>query len=271
MKPLIIQSRSVWHLPDFGELWRFRELLASLIVRDIRVRYKQTILGALWAFLQPLITMLIFTIVFSRFARFPSNGYPYAVFVLTGILPWLLFSGIVTASSNSVITSANLVKKIYFPRMFLPLSSVGVYVLDFVLAFVLLMGLLLYFDIGMSTRYLVAPILLLPICLLAVGIGAFLSSLIVLYRDIRFLVPFLIQSLFFLTPVIYPSSIIPARYSWISLVNPMSGYIETFRSLILHTKIDYSGLAFSVAISIIVFMAGVSVFSALEDKFIDVI
>lgn len=269
--PIIIEPRTGWHLVDFREFWRFRELLAVLIGRDIRVRYKQTVLGALWAVLQPAISMLIFTVVFGYFARIPSDGYPYPIFVFAALLPWQFFSSSISSASNSLIASSGLVSKIYFPRLFIPLSALGVHLLDFAISFLFLILLLLYFKIPLTLGLGLALIVMIIIALLVIGIGTLLSALIVSYRDFRFVVPFIVQITFFVTPVVYPVTLIPEGWRWIILVNPIAGLVDTFRALILGTPVDVTVLMVSCISTVLILFIGILYFSKVERRFADII
>ncbi|HUO85385.1 MAG TPA: ABC transporter permease [Thermoanaerobaculia bacterium] len=267
----VIEPPKGWRLPDFRELWAYRELAAALGARDIRVRYKQTVMGAAWAILQPLATMILFTLIFGRFARIPSEGYPYAVFVYAGLLPWTLFSSTITAAANSLVGSSGLITKIWFPRLLIPAASVASPLVDFAVSSLILLVLMLGYGVDWSVRILLVPLLVVLLVLLAVSIGIFLSAFIVRYRDVRFVIPFLVQFWMFASPVIYPPSIIPEAYRWILWLNPMTGVIEAFRWAFLGKPFDAGSLAVSVVAAVVALIVSISWFERVEEGFADVI
>ena len=267
----LITPQRGWHLPDFREIWAYRELLWVLALRDIRVRYKQAVLGAAWAVIRPLMQMLIFTVLFGKLAKIPSDGAPYPVFVFAGLLPWTFFANTVSASAHSLVASSNLVSKVYFPRLIVPAASMGSALLDFFVSLVLLLALLLWFGLSWSPAMLLAPLLIFGMMVLALGLGTFLAALSVTYRDVAQVVPFAIQLWMFATPVIYPISFIPDQWRWVLLANPMTGYTEAFRACILGQPVDWSMLGVSVAISMVLLGLGVAYFQRVEQRFADVI
>ena len=260
-----------WQVPDLRELWAYRELLIVLTMRDIKVRYKQTVLGVAWAILQPFTTMVVFTIFFGHLAKMPSDGYPYPVFVYSALLPWTFFANAITNSSNSLVGSAHLISKVYFPRLIIPLSSVGAGLIDFVTASSILLAMMLFYGVGWSLNLLMAPVLLAEVIFIAVGVGICLSALTVTYRDFRYVVPFMIQVWMFVTPIIYPSSLIPTQWRWLVFLNPMSGLIENFRAVFLGRAFDYIGLGISTGVAISLFIAGIAYFERVERRFADII
>jgi lipopolysaccharide transport system permease protein len=266
-----IEPARGWRALDLRELWAYRELLIVLTMRDIKVRYKQTVLGAAWAILQPFMTMVVFTIFFGHFAKMPSDGYPYPVFVYSALLPWTFFANAVTSSSNSLVGSANLISKVYFPRLIIPLSAVGAGVADFGVASGILLAMMIFYGVGWSLNLLLAPALLLGVMFIALGVGTCLSALTVTYRDFRYVVPFMVQLWLFITPVVYPASLVPAQWRWILYLNPMSGLIEGFRAVFLGKTFDLFGLAISTAVAICLFVAGVAYFERVERRFADII
>src|SRR5215813_8433381 len=245
---------------DLRELWAYRELLVVLAKRDIKVRYKQTTLGAAWAILQPFMTMVVFTIFFGRLANMPSDGYPYPVFVYSALVPWIFFANAITSSSNSLVGSAHLVSKVYFPRLVIPLSAIGVGIVDFGIAASILLAMMLFYGVGWSLNLLMAPVLLLAIMFTALGVGTCLSALTVSYRDFRYVVSFMVQFWMFVTPVVYPVSLVPTQWRWLLYLNPMSGLIEGFRAVFLGKAFDFFGLAVSAGVAIILFFIGVVYF-----------
>jgi lipopolysaccharide transport system permease protein len=269
---LVIQPTRGWRHINLREIWRYRELLYFFTWRDIKVRYKQTVIGVLWAVIQPFLTMVVFSVFFGRLAKIPSEGIPYPIFVYTGLLPWTYFSQSLTRSSESVVASANLIRKVYFPRLVTPISASLSALVDFFISFAILLALMLYYKFLPTIGVFLFPVLVLLTFLCSTGIGFWLSALNVMYRDIRYAVPFVVNLGMFLTPVIYPVSIIPERYSWILYLNPMAGIIESFRATILGYKsIPVFGLIFSVGITLLCFVSGVFYFRRMEKTFADVV
>lgn len=267
----VIKPSKGWRSLDFRELWAYRELLVVLTMRDIKVRYKQTVLGAAWAILQPVFTMLIFTIIFGKLAKMPSDGYPYAIFAYAALLPWMFFSNGISASAGSLISSSNLVSKIYFPRLIIPLSSIGSGLIDLAISTLVMLVLMLYFGVSWTTNLLAIPLLLVSVVFTALGVGTLLSALTVAYRDFRYVVPFMVQLWMYATPIVYPASLVPERWQWLLYINPMSGIIEGFRAAFLGKAFDFVGIAISFSISIAFFIAGVAYFEKVERKFADII
>jgi len=273
MNEIVINSQKGLLRIGFRELWSYRELLYFFVWRDIKVRYKQTAIGALWAIFRPLFAMLIFTFFFGRFAKMPSDGVPYPIFVYIGLLLWNYFSSGLSNSSNSMVSNANIIQKIYFPRLIIPISSSFVGLVDFVIASVILSGLMFYYHyIPNITGILYMPLLVFVTFLSSVGLGCFLASINVKYRDVRHAVPFFIQMLMFLTPVIYPVSMLGDKFKWLLAVNPMSGVIETARGTILGIKtVDWQILSISMIISLSLFIFGIVYFRKTERFFADII
>src|SRR5438477_6976788 len=212
-----------------AELWKHREVLYFLIWRDIKVRYKQTLLGAAWAIIQPLMTMLVFSIFFGRLAKVPSDGIPYPIFAYCALLPWQLFASTLTQSSNSLVDNSHLITKVYFPRLIVPLSSVLSSLVDFAIAFVVLLGMMMWYGIMPGWHALTLPLFLLLAMTAAVAVGLWLSALNVKYRDVRYTIPFLVQIWLFASPVAYPSSLVPGKWRMLYGLNPMAGVVEGFR------------------------------------------
>lgn len=268
----IIRPKKTFNWNDLRELWNFRELLYFLSWRDIKVRYKQTLIGGAWAILQPFITMVVFTIFFGGLAKMPSDGVPYPIFVYVGLLFWQFFSSSLSDTSTALISNQSIVTKVYFPRLILPISAVITKFIDFILATIILIGMMFYYHyIPSLTGILIIPILLIITFFASTGLGLFLSSINVKYRDVRYALPFFIQILLFVTPVIYPASI-AGKYSWILAFNPMMGVIQAARAGLLHTTpINWSLLGLS-AIACIIFMTiGVIYFKKVERYFADII
>lgn len=268
----IIEPKKGWVPIDFKELWDYRELLHFLTKRDIKVRYKQTVLGGLWAIIQPLFTMLVFTLFFGRLAKVPSDGLPYPVFVYAGLLPWTYFANAVTASGNSLVGSANLITKVYFPRLMVPASAALAGLLDFFIALLVLAALMIYYQFVPGIATLLFPLLVALTFLCAVGVGLWLSALNVQYRDIRYAIPFLIQIWMFLSPVIYPVSLVKDKYQWLLALNPMGGVIHAYRaSLLGHQPIDWPLLGLSAFMIVALFLGGLYYFRRMERVFADVV
>ncbi len=271
-KPLVVIEPSKGWIPvNLRDLWHYRDLFYILTMRDIKVRYKQTLLGAAWAIIQPLFTMLIFTLLFGRLAGMPSDGIPYPIFAYAGLLPWTFFSNAVTNSGNSLVGNSNLITKVYFPRMIIPMASVGSGLVDFAIAFGLLVILMIYYGIGLSVSILMLPVLVILTSLLAMGIGMWMSALNVKYRDIRHALPFLIQLGLFVSPIIYPPSIVPEKWRWLLAFNPLTGIIEGYRSAIFGRSFDWFALGFSVLITIAVLFYAAFMFKKMERSFADII
>lgn len=269
---IVIAPKPAFSLADFGALWRYRELAYFLVKRDISVRYKQTVLGGLWAILQPTLAMIVFSVFLGRMAGVPSDGVPYPVFVYAGLLPWLYFAGAVAAASESVVGSANLITKVYFPRLLVPASAVLVGLADLIIASVVLAGLMLYYGIAPGPAFALVPFLVVLTVLCAAGAGFWLAALNVEYRDIRYTVPFLIQLWLFASPVIYPSTVVPERFQWLFSLNPMAGLLKAFRAALLgHQPLDWSSLAVSAGVIVVLLVSGLLYFRRMERSFADVI
>lgn len=278
---LVIYPASGWQFINFRELWRSRELLYFLAWRDVQVRYKQTLLGVAWAVLQPAMMMVVFTVFFSRLAKVPSNNFPYPVFVYAGLLPWTFFATAIANAANSVVGSEQLVSKVYFPRLIVPFASVGAAIVDFAVAFSLLIGLMLYYGIVPGAGLLLVPALVFLMTLAATGVGTLLAALTVAYRDFRYVVPFLVQLWMFATPTIYmrvlsnspdeAGSTLAPIIRVMLLANPLTALIAAFRSAVLGGPIDWISLAVSATITLILFAAGCLYFRRVEDQFADII
>lgn len=269
---IVIEPSKGWRHINIKELWHYRELLYYFTWRDVKVRYKQTAIGVLWAILQPFLTMVVFSVFFGKFAKMPSEGIVYPVFVYAGLLPWTLFSQGLSRSAESVVSNSNLIKKIYFPRLIVPLAASGSAVVDFVISFLVLVGMMIYYKVSFGLGWLFCPLLILATYFCSVGIGLWLSAINVMYRDVRYAIPFMIQLGLFVTPVIYPVSIAPKGYEWILYLNPMAGLIEAFRALLLGYKsVPVMGLSFSFGITVVFFISGVFFFRRMEKMFADIV
>ncbi|MES2632423.1 MAG: ABC transporter permease [Pseudomonadota bacterium] len=266
-----IEPPKAWRTVDWRELWAYRELLWVLTRRDIKVRYKQAALGAGWAILRPVLTMVIFSVIFGHFARIPSDGFPYPVFLYAALLPWTFFAGAIGSSANSLVGSAHLVSKIYFPRLIIPIASVGAGLMDLLVSMGILLLMMLWYGVGWSWNLLAAPLLILAVVFAALSVGALLSALTVAYRDFTQLTPFLVQLWMYVTPVIFPVSMVPERWQWLLYLNPMTGLVEGFRSVFLGKPFDLAGLAVSMAIVSVAFVVAVAYFQKVERRFADII
>ncbi len=267
---VIQPSRGLLSL-KLGELWRYRELLYFLTWRDVKVRYKQAVLGFLWAFIQPFLTMVVFSVIFGGLAKMDSEGFPYPIFLYAGLLPWQFFASAVNRSGQSIVTGGNLITKVYFPRLIMPVASVGACLVDFAISFGLLIAMMFYYHmIPNLSMLMVLPLVLMTI-LAALGIGVLVSALNTAYRDFRYALPFLVQIWMYLTPVIYPVTIIPENLRWLILLNPMTGIVDAYRSAILGKPFEWGNLGISLGISTIMFLIGLAYFRKTERYFADIV
>ncbi|HVA97417.1 MAG TPA: ABC transporter permease [Bacteroidia bacterium] len=256
----------------FAELWQYRELFYFFTWRDVKVKYKQTILGFLWAVLQPFLMMIVFTVFFGRALKVPSENIPYPVFVFSGLILWNVFSSGLTAAGNSMVSNANIIKKIYFPRLIIPISAVLVALFDFLMSFMIFIGMLLYFktSVDVPKFILFIPVGLLIASISTFGLGSLLAALNIKYRDFRYVIPFMVQALLFLTPVIYPVSIITHQWmKYLLALNPMYAAIELFRSGIVNNPIDLNLIAISLVSAVVFFIGGIYYFRKTESYFAD--
>ncbi|MGD8522332.1 MAG: ABC transporter permease [Desulfobacterales bacterium] len=268
----VIEAKKGWVSIDLRQIWNYRELFYFLTKRDIKVRYKQTVLGGLWAIIQPFFTMVVFTLFFGKLAKVPSDGIPYPVFVYAGLLPWTYFANALSSSGNSLVGSANLITKVYFPRLIIPASASLAGLVDFFIAMSILGVMMIYYQFLPGISILLFPVLVGLTFLCAVGVGLWLSALNVQYRDIRYAIPFVIQLWMFVSPVIYPVSMVGEKYQWLLALNPMGGVISAFRaSLLGHQPIDWLLLIISAVIIIILFFSGIFYFKRMEKTFADVV
>jgi lipopolysaccharide transport system permease protein len=268
---VVIQPTGNWRLVSLKDLWAYRELLFFLTWRDVKVRYKQTALGAAWAILQPLFMMIIFTIFFGRLAGVDSAGIPYPLFALAGIVPWTFFSNAITASGNSLVGSANLITKVYFPRLIVPAAAMLAGFVDFALAFLLFCVVMIYYGVVPTAHVLFLPVLILMTALFALGVGTWFAALNVKYRDVRFALPFLIQIWLFVSSVILPSSALGPKWQWILRLNPMSGIIEGYRSALFGLPFDWPAIGIAAAITVLVLIYAIYSFARVERSFADII
>jgi lipopolysaccharide transport system permease protein len=260
-----------FELIDLRELWAYRELLVTLARRQISVRYKQTALGAGWAIVQPLMQMVVFTVLFGRMAKMPSDGVPYPVFLYSALLPWTYFTSATTTAVGSLVANAHLISKVYFPRLIVPLASVLAALVDLVVASIALVGLMLWYRIALTPQLLLVPVLVLGLMLAATGIGAGLGALNVSYRDFGYVMPFLMQLWLYATPVLYPQSLVPASLRLVLKLNPLAGLITGFRDVILGRALDPAAIAASLGVAVLLFIGGTLYFHATERRFADVV
>jgi len=266
----IIRPRPGWIAIDWRELWDSRELLAFLVWRDISVRYKQTVLGLAWAILQPVFTMLVFTVIFGNLAQMPSQGIPYPIFVYAGLLPWMFLSTAVGGASQSLVSQQALLTKIYLPRLFVPAASVGGGLVDLGVSFGVFAILMAYYGVVPGWGVLAVPFLILLTLVASLGVGLALAALTVTYRDFRYVIPFMIQAWMYLSPVIYPVTLVPAKWQLLLAVNPMVGIIDGFRSALLGTPWNLPALAMSTACACVALLFGLFYFRKTERRFADV-
>jgi lipopolysaccharide transport system permease protein len=265
----MIEPDSGWLDVGARDVWAHRELLLFLTWRDLKVRYKQTALGAAWALLQPLFTVAIFTFVFSKLAGLQSDGIPYPVFVLAGILPWTYFSGAVTNASNSLVGSAYLITKVYFPRLIVPAAAALGGLVDLAVGSLLLLILMVAYSVPVATTVVLIPFIIGILVLLALSFGLLFSAVNVRYRDVRHLLPFLVQAWMFLTPVVYSLSAVPAKWRWLMFLNPVTGLVTNVRAAMFGLPLEWRGLAVSVGCTLVFFFASVLVFGRMEKSFAD--
>jgi lipopolysaccharide transport system permease protein len=272
-RPFIhIKPRKGWELIDFSEFKEYRDLLYFLVLRDIKVKYKQTVLGGLWAIIQPFFSMVVFTLFFGQLARIPSDGIPYPIFSYSALVAWAYFAHSITGSVQSLVGNAGLISKVYFPRLIIPLTPLLAGLLDFLLASLVLIGMMIYFKIYPTVYICFLPFLILLMMLTAGGVGMLLAALNAKYRDIGYTVPFLVQLWMFLSPIVYPSSMVPEKYRLLYAVNPMVGIIEGFRSALLGTTAFPSMMVVvSVFVSMALFLLGLLYFKQTERYFADII
>jgi len=273
VRPFIhIKPKKGWQLVDFKELRQYRDLFYFLVVRDIKVKYKQTVLGGLWAIIQPFFSMIVFTLFFGKLAKIPSDNVPYPIFNYSAMVAWAYFARCVSDSGNSLVGNTSLITKVYFPRIIIALTSTVAGLLDFSIAFVVLLGMMVYFHIYPTLAIVFLPFLVILMMLTASGVGMFLAALNAKYRDIRYTIPFLIQLWMFGSPIVYPASMVPEKYRLFYALNPMVGVIEGFRSALLGTiAFPMAMVVVSVLVSVALFLFGLFYFRQMERYFADII
>jgi homopolymeric O-antigen transport system permease protein len=270
--PIRIEARQGWVSLKLREVWEYRELLFFLTWRNIQVRYKQTALGVIWAVIQPLFTMAVFSLFFGRLAKVPSDGIPYPIFAFAALVPWTFFSNGLTQSSNSLVGNSNLIKKVYFPRLTIPISTVLSGMVDFMLAFAMVLGMMFFYRIVPTANVLWIPLLLLLALVTSLGVGLWLSALNVQYRDVQHAVPFLVQFWMFSTPIAYPSSLLSEPWRTLYGLNPMVGVVEGFRWALLGTQPAPGAILIaSSLVAVLILVGGAFYFRRMEKTFADVI
>ncbi len=270
---IVLQPARGWAGLNLRDLWKYRELIYFLTWRDIKVRYKQALLGVAWAILQPILTMVIFSVILGYLLNVPTdNGVPYPVFSFVALLPWQLFANALQRTSASLVGNANLLTKVYFPRLVIPVSAVGAGLVDFAISFLVLIGLMLFYRIQPTWNILWLPLLVLLALLTAIAVGLWLSALNVQYRDVQHMVPFVIQAWFYASPVVYSASIIPsAKWQLVYALNPMAGVIQGFRWALLGTQAPDASLAVSSAVVVVLLISGLFFFKRMERTFADIV
>jgi lipopolysaccharide transport system permease protein len=271
MPEVVIESPTGWAVPDVGELWRYRDLYAFLVLRNLRVRYSQSVLGIGWAVMQPLFSMIVFTIIFGRLAGLKSDGVPYAVFSLAALVPWTFFATALMDATDSMVSQANLIGKIYFPRAILPIAAVTAKAMDFLIGLTMLAAALAWYGRLPTADVVFLPLLVAILMVSAAGAGMWLTAMAVRYRDVKYAMAIVIQLLMYFAPVVYSASIIPAKYRWIYALNPMVGVIEGFRSALLATRpFPWGEVGMGGLVSLVLLAAGAAYFTRAERFFVDV-
>ncbi|HJP94992.1 MAG TPA: ABC transporter permease [Pyrinomonadaceae bacterium] len=268
---VVIEPRRTIDWADVREVWVYRELLYFLVWRDLKVRYKQTAVGVAWVVLQPILTTLIFSVFLGKLARVPSDGFPYAIFVFAGLLPWTFLSGAIHSSGNSLVGSAHLITKVYFPRILIPLAAVGARLFDFLISFAVLVGMMVIYRVAPTVNLLMLLPLIVLVTLLTLAIGLLASATNVRYRDVGVLLPVLVQLWMFASPVIYPLTLVPQRWKTLFALNPLVGIITGFRSAVLGLKFEWTPIAVSAVITIVLSALAVIMFRRMERFFADIV
>lgn len=268
----VIRPRRGWQRLDLTQLWRYRDLLWFLALRDVKVRYKQTLLGAAWAVIQPLAMMVVASVFFGRLLGVTDRiDVPYPIFFFAGMLAWTFFAGAVSASAMSLVTNAQMLRKVYFPRLIVPVASLGAPMVDLFVSAAVLVGMMFWYGVPLSWQLLWLPVIGVTMATAVLGAGLTLAALNVVYRDFRYVVPFMLQLWFFVTPVIYPVTIVPQQWQWLLSLNPMGGTIEAFRAAVLGAPIDFASWAVSAAVAMALCIGGLVYFARTERTFADVV
>jgi lipopolysaccharide transport system permease protein len=267
----IIEPRRGWALIDWAELWAYRELLGFLVWRDVKVRYKQTVLGAAWAVLQPVTTMLLFTLLFGRWGKMPSDGQPYAIFAFAALIPWTFFANALSSASGSLTGNTHLISKVYFPRLLMSMSTLGTGLIDMLVALGVMLAMMAWFGIAPTLRMLGLPMAIALTAAVAFGVGSALAALCALYRDVRYVIPLLTQLWMFASPVIYPLTFIPMQWRWLFYLNPLVGAIDAFRSALLGLPFNWAAIASAWMVTLVIGCAGLMYFRRVERRIADLI
>jgi lipopolysaccharide transport system permease protein len=267
----VVEPRNSGIKFHFKDWWTYRELLYFLVWRDVKIRYKQTLLGAAWAIIQPLLTMLIFTLIFSKVAKIDSHGIPYPAFAYAALLPWTFFANALTTSGNSIVGSAHVITKVYFPRMIIPVASVCAGLVDLAVAFPMLLALMFYYHIGLTLNLLFLVPLVLLTTLLAIAVGTWLSAINVRYRDVKFATPFLVQIWMYLSPIAYPSSVVPAKWRLLYFVNPIAGIVEAYRAALFGQPFDWKAIGIATLVTGALLFYSSWQFRKMEKSFADIV
>jgi len=268
---VVIEARTGWVPINLRDLWAYRELMYFLVWRDLKVRYKQTALGMIWVVLQPLLMTVIFTIFLGRIIRVPSNGTPYPLFAYAGLMLWTFFSGSVSVTGNCLVGNAHLITKVYFPRLLIPIASIVARVVDFGVALIILVGLMIFYRMPFTPYFLLIPLMILMLAVLALGFGMWTSAVNVKYRDVSLALPVLIQLWMFASPIVYPLSIVPVKYQLLYSLNPLVGLVEGFRSLLFASPFNWQSFVISVVISLILLVYAAYSFQSREKTFADIV
>jgi lipopolysaccharide transport system permease protein len=271
MAPIVIEPTGSWSALNLRDVWAHRELLYFLTLRDLKVRYKQTIFGVAWVALQPLLMTLVFTIVLGRLVRLPSNGLPYAVFAYAGLMLWIFFAGALSITSNCLVGNANLITKIYFPRLIVPLASIAARVVDLVVSLAIMLLLLLYYRIPLSWQILMVPVIILLVSLFALALGLWTSAVNVKYRDVGLVLPVFIQLWMFVSPIVYPLQTIPAKWRLIYCLNPIAGIVENFRASLFGYPFDWPSLVVAAVVTLTLLIYSAYAFQARQKTFADIV
>ncbi|MBL6966499.1 MAG: ABC transporter permease [Anaerolineales bacterium] len=274
LETILLRPTRGWTALNLGDLWRYRELIFFLTWRDIKVRYKQTVLGMAWAIIRPVMSMLVYALIFGQLANLDSEGVPYTVFTYAALLPWQLFSKAMNDTGRSMVSNRNMITKIYFPRLVIPISTVLSGLVDFFIAFLVLIGMLFYYKISLTPAIWTLPLFLLLTMITALGVGLWFSSLNVLYRDVGYMLPFITEMWKYLTPVAYSAGYITGTWKLIYALNPMAGVVDGFRWALLGIELDPSAsvtMAISVGVAIVVLVSGLFYFRRMERTFADMV
>ncbi len=270
MDSTIIRASSGWKFVNLKEVWRYRDLLYFLTIRGIKAKYAQSVLGVSWAIIQPLFTTLVFTVVFGRLAKVSSDGVPYALFAFLGLWPWSYFSATLTESSSSLISNAGMITKVYFPRLVLPLSSIFSKLLDFVIAFLIVIGFLIYYNVTPGATVVFIPLFILQLLLCSLGLGLVLSAMAVQYRDVKHAMTFVVQILMYAAPIVYSTNAVPQQFQFWYCLNPMVGVVEGFRAALLDKQIPWQWIWPGSIVAVVLFFYGLLYFRRMERVFADV-